>query len=76
VSTSGSAERVQKYRDGLRAKGLKARTVWVPDTRDAAFLKEYRRQLALIARSASTLETVKAFEGIGETRGWVGSAGM
>ena len=68
---AGSAERVRKHRDELRRKGLKAKTVWVPDIRDAAFVREYRRQLAAIARNAGAKQTAEAFEGILETRGWV-----
>ncbi len=67
----GSAERVRRHRDGLRKKGLKAKTVWVPDIRDTAFVREYQRQLAAIARSAGTKQAVEAFESIAETRGWV-----
>ena len=41
---SAVAQRVQKHREGLRAKGLKPVTLWVPDTSDPAFIAECRRQ--------------------------------
>jgi hypothetical protein len=66
-----SAERVQRHRAALRAKGLKSKTVWVPDTSDTAFVKEYRRQIAVIARNPGTRRTVEELEETTETRGWV-----
>jgi hypothetical protein len=34
---------VQNYRARLRERGLRPRTVWVPDTRSAAFAERIRR---------------------------------
>jgi hypothetical protein len=42
-----------------------------PSTVDKDFVNEYRRQLALIAASKGTLQTVESLQEITETRGWV-----
>ena len=44
-------ERVQRYRDGLRAAGLRPMQIWVPDTRRPGFDAECRRQSRLVARA-------------------------
>jgi len=46
-----SAERVKRRRDKMRAAGLRPVQIWVPDTRDAAFAAECRRQCELIAKA-------------------------
>ena len=43
--------RVQKHRDALRTAGLRLVQIWVPDTRQPAFLAEAARQSALISHS-------------------------
>ena len=45
------SERVQKYRAGLRAAGLRPIQIWVPDVRSRAFAAEAHRQSLAIARS-------------------------
>ncbi len=42
------SERVGRYRDRLRAQGLRPVQMWVPDTRGLHFLEECRRQSLLI----------------------------
>lgn len=37
-------ERVKKHRDKLRKAGLRPVQIWVPDTRQAGFAEECRRQ--------------------------------
>lgn len=44
-------ERVGKYRARMRKRGMRQVTIWVPDTRSPAFIKEARRQSKLIAKS-------------------------
>lgn len=41
--------RVQKYRDALRASGLRPIQIWVPDTRQPGFAEECRRQSLIVA---------------------------
>jgi hypothetical protein len=43
------SDRVQKYRAGLRAVGLRPVQIWVPDTRRPGFAEECRRQSLLVA---------------------------
>lgn len=57
---SSSARRVASHRQRMREAGLVAKTIWVPDVRDPAFLAEYDRQCRAIARSEDEQE-VQAF---------------
>ena len=43
------AERVQKYRSGLRAAGLRPVQIWVPDTRREGFESLCAKQAQLVA---------------------------
>jgi hypothetical protein len=43
-----SSVRTQRYRDGLRRRGLRPVQIWVPDTRAPGFAAEIRRQCKLI----------------------------
>lgn len=59
------AERVAKRRAALRAQGLRPRTFWLPDRRDAAFDEQARRDTALIndlRRDGDTLAFIAAIQ--------------
>jgi len=43
--------RSQKYRQGLRERGLRPIQLWVYDTRRPGFQEEFDRQLKLLAES-------------------------
>jgi hypothetical protein len=43
--------RVQKHREALRRAGLRPVQIWVPDTRQAGFAAECRRQSRLAAEA-------------------------
>jgi len=43
--------RVQKHRDALRRAGLRPVQLWVPDTRQADFAEQCRRQCELVAQA-------------------------
>ena len=45
------SERVQKYRAGLRAAGLRPIQIWVPDVRSRAFAAKAHRQSLAVATS-------------------------
>jgi hypothetical protein len=45
------SERVQKYRAGLRAAGLRPIQIWVPDVRSRSFAAQAHRQSLAVARS-------------------------
>jgi len=43
--------RVQKHRDALRRAGLRPVQLWVPDTRQADFAEQCRRQCELVSQA-------------------------
>ncbi len=45
---STNAQRVQKHRAALRARGLRPIQIWVPDTRAPGFAEECARQAAIV----------------------------
>lgn len=47
----GIRDKVQKYRERMRARGLRPVQIWVPDTRTENFRKEAHRQSLAIANS-------------------------
>ena len=47
-----SREKVQSYRERMRARGLRPIQIWVPDTRTARFAEEAHCQSLAVARSA------------------------
>jgi DNA-binding LacI/PurR family transcriptional regulator len=49
-------ERVQSYRERMRARGLRPVQIWVPDTRTAKFRLEAHRQSLAVARSPTERE--------------------
>ncbi len=51
-----SRDKVRRYREGMRARGLRPIQIWVPDTRTAAFRTEAHRQSLAVARSALARE--------------------
>ena len=54
--SKSSRDKVRKYRQRMRTKGMRLIQVWVPDTRTAAFAKEAKRQSLLANRSAHAAE--------------------
>ncbi len=64
------AERVQKYREGLRAKGLRPIQIWVPDTRRPGFAEECRRQSRLLADDPHEKEILDWIESAADFKGW------
>jgi hypothetical protein len=71
TGTNSSRVRTQRYRDGLRRRGLRPVQIWVPDFRAPGFKAEVRRQCELInaADRAENLmawvEDVSVFDGDG-----------
>ena len=49
--TLGSRHKVRRYRERMRARGLRPIQIWVPDTRTAAFRAEAHRQSLAVAHS-------------------------
>lgn len=52
MAAASSREKVGAYRARMRAQGMRQITLWVPDTRSAAFRAEAHRQSLLTANSA------------------------
>ena len=67
---SQSAERVRKRRDALRRAGLRPVQLWVPDTRDAAFVNECRRQALALRNDPHEAEILDWIERAADRTGW------
>jgi hypothetical protein len=61
-STSQDPDKFRRYRERLKAKGLRQIHLWVPDTGSPRFQKELRRQLALVEASTEDRETLEFIE--------------
>lgn len=59
-----SAERVAKRRAALRAQGLRARTLWLPDRASAAFQASVAQDTAVINAMQHGSDTVAFIEAI------------
>jgi hypothetical protein len=46
-----TSEKTARYRDKMRAAGLRPVQIWVPDTRSGALAKEARRQSLLVSKA-------------------------
>jgi len=55
------ATRVQKHRAKLRAQGLRPVQLWVPNTKDPAFIAECRRQSRLVSESEKNDVEIEKF---------------
>jgi Protein of unknown function (DUF3018) len=51
-----SRDKVRRFRQRMRANGMRLIQIWVPDTRTAEFAKEARRQSLLANVSAHAAE--------------------
>lgn len=67
---TGNAQRVQKHRAELRANGLRPVQIWVPDTRQAAFSEECKRQSLMLRSDPQEVETLTWLEQAADTEGW------
>ena len=63
-------ERVKRYRDSLRAAGLRPVQIWVPDTRRPGFAEECRRQSLLLRDDPHKREILDWIEAVADTEGW------
>lgn len=66
VRRSKVSERVQKYRAGLRAAGLRPIQIWVPDVRSRAFAAKAHRQSLAVAKSRHAGEDQAFIDAISE----------
>ncbi|SHI22322.1 antitoxin MazE family protein [Pollutimonas bauzanensis] len=72
MPATSTNERVQKYRDTLRASGLRLVQLWVPDTRKAGFDEECRRQSRRIAQAERKDAKLDTFmdKALSDVDGW------
>jgi hypothetical protein len=65
-SRATSAARVRKHREALRASGLRAIQIWVPDVRSKQFAAQARRQSRAIALSPEEQDDLAFIESIAD----------
>jgi hypothetical protein len=63
-------DRVKRYRDRLRERGLRPVQIWVPDTRRPGFAMECRRQSELLKTDAHEQEVLDFLEKAADREGW------
>jgi Protein of unknown function (DUF3018) len=69
-SRSSKHDNVRRYRDRMRAKGLRQIQLWVPDTRSTAFAAECRRQSLLVAEDPVEQAIMDELEALQSTESW------
>ena len=65
-----SREKMQRYRDRLKAAGLRPVQIWVPDTRSRNFAAEVRRQSLLVSAGPDEQEVMDFIDAVADTDGW------
>jgi Protein of unknown function (DUF3018) len=69
-----SIQAMQRYRDRMRAQGLRPVQLWAPDTRSPTFLEEFKRQALAVARHerarSPERDAIDAFLGEQDDSGW------
>ena len=63
-------DNVRRYRERMRAKGLRQIQLWVPDTRSPAFAAECRRQSLLVAGDPAEQAIMDELEALQDVEGW------
>lgn len=61
-STHQNPDKFRRYRERLKARGMRQIQLWVPDTTDPLFPGELRRQLTLIENTNDDRETLEFIE--------------
>jgi hypothetical protein len=64
-----STKRVQKYRDKMKAAGLKRVTIWVPDVKAPGFAEQLAREIEIINSSPDEKLLLEQLSNI-EIEGW------
>ncbi len=64
------SEKMQRYRNKLRAAGLRPVQVWVADTRAPGFAEECRRQSRLVSEHASEQDIMEFLENAQDVSEW------
>jgi len=69
-SKQSSAARMKRYRERMRARGLRPVVLWVPDTASPQFLREAERQSKIVAASDDEHEVMAWIDAVRDTTGW------
>jgi Antitoxin MazE-like len=67
---SGPHENVRRYRERMRAQGLRQIQLWVPDTRSPEFAAECRRQSLLVANDPAEHAIMDELETLQDVEDW------
>ena len=62
----GSRDKLRRYRERMRARGLRPIQIWVPDTRTAAFRIDAHRQSLAVAEGSHGHEDQDFIDAISE----------
>lgn len=68
MARSKVSERVEKYRAGLRAAGLRPIQIWVPDVRSRTFAAKAHRQSLAVANSRHAAEDQAYIDDVSDWR--------
>lgn len=71
IVKSTAAIRVQKYRDSLRASGLRSIQLWVPDTRRKGFAAMCKAQSLSLKTDPQEGDVLKQISSTFDQSGWV-----
>ncbi len=63
-------EHVRRYRERMRAKGLRQIQLWLPDTRSPEFAAECRRQSLLVANDPAEQAIMEELEALQDLEDW------
>ena len=76
MSTDCSAPfaKQKRYRDRLRAQGLRPVQLWLPDTSSPGFAEECRRQCQALADDPQERVILAELEVMADTNGWTADA--
>ena len=66
---AGSSKRVQKYRDKMKAAGLKPVTIWLPDVNAPGYAGQLAREIEIINNSPDEKLILEQLSNI-ESEGW------
>ena len=68
---ASAPEKMKKYREKLRAAGLRPVQVWVPDTRSKKLAAQVRKQSLLVAADhQAETEINNWIDTVADTEGW------
>jgi hypothetical protein len=66
---AGSAKRVQRHRDKMKAAGLKPVTIWVPDVNAPGYAEKVAEAIAIVNASESEKIILEELSNV-EIEGW------